>query len=78
MIQDSCLKMARMNCNGCVNKITKILQTFPDVEILKVDLPTKQVAVRYDPDRLNFAEVEQALAQAKYPIAEILQEDGVQ
>lgn len=78
MIQDLCLKMERMNCNGCVNRITHVIQTFPGVEILQVDLPSKQVTVRYEPKLLDFAEVEQALAQAKYPIVEMVQKDGVQ
>ncbi|GCE07952.1 heavy-metal-associated domain-containing protein [Dictyobacter aurantiacus] len=76
MIQDAYLKMGRMNCNGCVSKITKILQSFHGLEIVQVDLAAKTVTVRYESDRLNFEEVEQALAQAKYPIVEILQERG--
>ncbi|GLV55745.1 hypothetical protein KDH_25890 [Dictyobacter sp. S3.2.2.5] len=76
MKQDTCLKMGRMNCSGCVSKITKVLQSFPGLEVVQVDLPAKTVTVRYESDRLNFEEVEQALAQAKYPIAEILQEHG--
>ena len=71
MIQVSCLTMGKMNCNGCVGNITRILQSFPGVEVVSSELATKKVLVRYDREQVNFQEVEQALLDARYPVVSI-------
>ncbi|GER91239.1 hypothetical protein KDW_54010 [Dictyobacter vulcani] len=71
MIQICCLMMGKMNCNGCVGNITRVLQSFPGVEVLSSDLATKKISVRYDPELVNFQEVEQALVDARYPVISI-------
>ncbi|GCE31667.1 hypothetical protein KDA_71510 [Dictyobacter alpinus] len=63
--------MAKMNCSGCVGNITRVLQAFAGVDIMGTDLPTKTVQIRYDSERVQLAEIEQALANAKYPVASV-------
>jgi len=80
MIQESILTMARMSCSGCAKNITRTLQSFPHVEIVATDLPTKTVHLRFDAEQVTMDTIKTALATAKYPVAseEIIEHTNVE
>lgn len=44
---ETIIVLSRMNCRGCVRNVTQALQALPGVEILRTDIPTKTVHLRY-------------------------------
>lgn len=62
------LQLSRLNCQGCVRRVTQALQVYPDVEILGVDIPTKTVRLRYAAEQVSLEQVQEALAEARYPV----------
>jgi copper chaperone CopZ len=67
MLEEICVTLSRLNCNGCVRNVTKALETLPGVEILDVDIPTKTICLRYASDRTTLEAIKTTLAEARYP-----------
>ncbi|HEY4034656.1 MAG TPA: heavy-metal-associated domain-containing protein [Ktedonobacteraceae bacterium] len=68
MTKETIVTIPRMNCNGCLKNVTKILQTFPSLAIIATDLPAKTLHLHYDPEQLSMEQIKTALGQAEYPI----------
>ena len=59
-----------ISCGHCVATVTREVGAVPGVAAVDVDLPTKQVTVAYDPGRVSVAQIEAALDEAGYPVAQ--------
>jgi copper chaperone CopZ len=70
MIEEITVSIPRMNCSGCLKKVTNTLQALPSVSIIATDLPAKTLQVRYDPEHTSIVHMKTALEQAHYPCAE--------
>ncbi len=68
MVEERLISIPRMNCNGCLKKVTTTLQALPSLAILATDLPAKTLHLHYDPEQLSFQQIRTALEQAEYPI----------
>lgn len=67
-MSEAILTISGMTCGGCVNSVTRVLQSAPGVEQANVTLVPPQAVVRYDaaltgPDRLS-----QAVAGAGFSV----------
>ena len=62
------ITLSRMNCNGCVRNVTKALQTLAEVEIVRTDIPTKTVHLRYPENQNSLEQVKAVLLEAGYPV----------
>lgn len=60
--------LSRLNCNGCVRKVTNALQTLPEVEIVQTDIPTKTVHLRYPENPPSLEQIKTVLLEAGYPV----------
>jgi copper chaperone CopZ len=45
------LKVSGMTCNKCVERVTKALESVPNVDTAKVDLEADRAVVEYGPER---------------------------
>ena len=68
MVEERLISIPRMNCNGCLKKVTMTLQALPSLAILATDLPAKTLHLHYDPEQLSMEQIKAALEQAEYPI----------
>ena len=68
MKTETTITLSRMNCNGCVRNVTRALQTLPELEIVRTDIPTKTVHVRYSEDQVTLEQIKTVLSEAKYPV----------
>ncbi len=62
------ITLSRMNCNGCVRNVTKALQTLPELEIVRTDIPTKTVHLRYPENQVTLEQIKTVLLEANYPV----------
>jgi len=60
-----------MACNGCADKIRRKLTALPGVEAVKPRLWRKRVRVRFDPAKVEDAQIRAALDAAGYRAARI-------
>jgi copper chaperone CopZ len=68
MEQEASLMLQRLNCNGCVKKVTTALQGLPGVVVVSADIASKVVHVRYEPQQSSVEQMKTALAEAHYPV----------
>jgi copper chaperone CopZ len=59
----------RIKCEGCVETITRALGGLPGVLTTQVTIPSREVRVEFDPDRLPEARVKQTLVEVGFPPA---------
>jgi copper chaperone CopZ len=59
-----------MVCDGCAETIRNALAALPGVREVKVGLWRKRVRVRYEPARVQEAQLKQAIASAGFAVAE--------
>jgi copper chaperone CopZ len=52
-----------------VNAINGALKGLPGVETVNTDIPTKTVLLRYDPNQVTMAKVEEVLDDIGYTVA---------
>jgi copper chaperone CopZ len=69
MKTETTVTLSRLNCNGCVRNVTKALQTLPELEIIRTDIPTKTVRVRYPEQQISLEQIKTVLFEAGYPVA---------
>jgi copper chaperone len=55
-----------MSCGGCVNSLTRVLQTVPGIEALKIEVG--KAALRLDSDKVNTDTVKAAVARAGFEL----------
>jgi copper chaperone CopZ len=60
------LKITGMTCNKCVERVTKALESVPNVDTAKVDLETEQAVVEYGPDRPDIDKLLEAVKVVGY------------
>ncbi len=59
-----------MHCDGCVNRLTKVLKGLDGVEDAKVSLQNKNAEIEYDDDKLELDDIEQAVSDAGFEAIE--------
>ena len=65
------LTVPDMTCGHCVQTVSGALEPLPGVEDVSVDLPSKTVAVSYDPHRVSLEQIRLVLAEEDYPVAAV-------
>ena len=67
-IQEIVLSVPDISCEHCVNAINGALKDVPGVEAVSTDIPTKKVHLRYDPNQVTLAKVEDILDDIGYEV----------
>lgn len=70
------LDIGGMTCAACSRRVEKALQKLEGVERAAVNLGTEQAQVEYDPTRVRWEEIRQAILQAGYQVLEPEERDG--
>jgi copper chaperone CopZ len=68
MLEETVITLSRLNCSGCVGNVTNALQALPSVEVLRSDIATKMVQIRYSSDQVSLDTIKTALSEANYPV----------
>jgi copper chaperone len=63
------LNVPDISCEHCERAITSALAPLAGVADVTVDIPGKQVHVKYDPGLVDIERVEAILAEEDYPVA---------
>jgi copper chaperone CopZ len=64
-------------CNNCVNKIMTNLPQEKGIKDVKCDLSTKEVAVTYQKDKNNPAEIKKAIEKLGYTAKLVTEENNI-
>lgn len=67
--QETILSVPDVSCEHCVKTINGTLGALPGVASVNTDIPTKTVALRYDPAQVSMETIEAALDDAGYTVA---------
>ena len=59
-----------MVCDGCAEKIRSTLTALPGVREVRVGLWRKRVRVRYEPARVEAAQIKEAIGSAGFAVGE--------
>ena len=59
-----------MHCDGCVNRLTKVLKALDGVVDAKVSLENKSVEIEYDENELELDDIKQAVSDAGFEAKE--------
>ena len=65
------LNVPDISCEHCERTITGALSPVNGVRTVTVDIPTRQVRVEYDPDRVDVEHLQAILAEEDYPVASV-------
>ena len=68
VVQETILSVPDISCEHCVNAINGALKDLPGVEAVSTDIPTKKVHLRYDPNQVTLAKVEEVLDDIGYTV----------
>jgi copper chaperone len=68
-METTTLKVNGMTCQGCVNSVTRVLQSMPGVSKVAVSLEKGEANFDYDPARSGLADVRKAVEQAGFETA---------
>jgi copper chaperone len=68
VVQEIVLSVPDISCEHCVNAIDGALKDVPGVEAVSTDIPTKKVHLRYDPNQVTLAKVEDILDDIGYTV----------
>lgn len=68
-MQDTTLIAPDISCEHCQHAIESAVGKLAGVESVKVDIPTKTVNLKYDPQQVTLAKIEEALDDIGYTIA---------
>jgi copper chaperone len=60
------LKVEGMDCQGCVQSVTRMLNGVPGVQKVDVSLEQAQARVTYDPAKSGPAQLKRAIERAGY------------
>jgi len=69
MTQEVMLTLPRIGCQGCVNKVVRVLSDIPTVEVVATNVATKSVCMRYDEHAVGMEQVTAALQTIGHVIA---------
>ena len=59
-----------MHCDGCVNRLTKVLKALDGVVDAKVSLENKSTEIKYDENELELDDIKQAVSDAGFEAKE--------
>ena len=59
-----------MHCDGCVNRLTKVLKALDGVVDVKVSLENKSAEIEYDENELELDDIKQAVSDAGFEAKE--------
>ena len=62
------IKVEGMSCVHCVNAITNAVGVLDGVSEVKVDLAGKTAEVTYDPDKVTFESIKEAIEEEGYDV----------
>ena len=62
------LSVPTISCSHCENTINEALTPLAGVNSVRVDIPTKQVTVEYDPATTSVERFKEVLAEEEYPV----------
>jgi copper chaperone len=65
------LTVPDISCEHCEHTITQALVPVDGVRRVKVDIPTKQVLVDYDENRVDVDHMKHVLEEEDYPVAAV-------
>ncbi len=60
-----------ISCGHCVETVQKAVGGLEGVSFVQADVDSKQVVVRFDPERVSPGAIEAALDEEGYPVAKI-------
>ncbi|GAB6155106.1 heavy metal translocating P-type ATPase [Desulfosporosinus burensis] len=66
-----------MSCQHCVNQVTKLLETFPSLEQVKVSLEDSKATFVWDPTQVNVEDIGHELEEAGYAMEKLADEKTV-
>ena len=64
------LEIEGMHCEGCVNRLTKVLKGLDGVNDAKVSLENKNAVIEYDEDKIDLDDIKQAIEDANFEVKE--------
>jgi len=59
-----------MHCEGCSNRLTKVLQALDGVSLAKVSLENKNAEIEYDENEIELDDIKQAIIDAGFEAKE--------
>jgi YHS domain-containing protein/copper chaperone CopZ len=65
------LKVPDITCDHCDRTITNALTPVAGIQRVAVDIPTRQVQLEYDPDRVDLEQIKTVLEEEYYPVASV-------
>ncbi len=68
---ESRIPITGMTCASCVRRVEKVIAKVPGVASANVNLATEQATIAYDPERVTFDLVLQAVEKAGYGVGEL-------
>ncbi len=69
-MEETTLHVKGMSCKMCVKHVTEALEGINGVQKAQVSLDEETAHVRYDPNRVNFEQFRDAVAEAGYEVVE--------
>lgn len=66
-LKDLKMNSKNISCEGCRNKITKMLKHTKGVDDINVDLKTKDVDLKYNPDKITPDKILSKMSDINYP-----------
>jgi copper chaperone len=60
-----------ISCGHCVQTVQTAVSGLEGVSFVRADVDTKQVVVRFDPERVSQGAIESAMDEEGYPVAKI-------
>ena len=64
------LKIEGMHCEGCSNRLTRVLENLDGVTSANVSLENKKADIEYNEDTLNIEEIKEAISDAGFEAIE--------
>ncbi len=69
MLERVTLSTPGISCGHCVMTIEEEVGALPGVSRIAADVDSKRVDVTFDPSQITLDQIEKALAEAGYPVA---------
>ena len=60
------LHITGMHCEGCTNRVTRVLNNIKGVRSAEVSLDKEQAVVQFDQDQTDFSQMKEAIEKAGY------------
>lgn len=70
-MEEKRLQISDISCQRCVERIEKIVKSFPGIKEVNVDLAKKEVSLSFDPVLTNLPDIIKSLGDAGYHADEL-------